>query len=247
MSRRERPLVLGVILARGGSKGIPNKNLTLLRGRPLISYTIEAARAANRLDRLVVSTDSKEIAAVAQAAGIQVIERPPELATDKAPIEWALRHALKAVEAEAGAPMEVVVTLYGNVPVRKEGIIDLAVAELLATGADSVQSYAPCEKPPQWAFRLDGGRVSLLDDRYEGIYRRQDLEPAFYVDGAVLVVSRASLMDSETSTRGHAFLGRDRRAIVGERMDTVDVDTPADLLWAEFVLAKLGGGGVPGR
>jgi len=239
------PKTLGVILARGGSKGVPGKNLRLLLGRPLLSYTIEAARTAERLSRLVVSTDDDRIAASAEGEGVEAIRRPPEMATDTAPIEWALRHAVRLVEAREGR-LDAVVALYANVPVRKPGIIDLVVDKLLATGADSVQTYAPCPKPPQWACLLNDDRVRLLEDKYEGVYRRQELEPAFYPDGAVLAVSRASLMDSESSTRGHAFLGRDRRAVIQAAQDTVDIDEPFDLLWAEFLLDKLGSGLEPG-
>ena len=130
------------------------------------------------------------------------------------------------------------VVLYANVPVRPADLIDRAVETLLASGADSVQSYAPVGKHhPAWMVRLDDdGRVALLDER--PIDRRQDLPALFLPDGGVIAVRAASLLESEGGS-AHAFFGRDRRGIVTEEGAVIDIDGPDDLARAE---ARLGAG-----
>jgi len=233
------PTILGVILARGDSKGIPRKNLRALCKRPLMAYTIDAALRANRLSRVVLSTDDEEIAGVAAEHGVEVIMRPAEYATDTAPMDLALRHAVRTIE-QRGDRVGIVVALYANVPVRREGIIDQVVDKLILSGADSVQTYAPYRTPPQWAYRIDDNRPIPLEGCHVPSYRRQDLIPAYHPDGAVIAVCRDILMQSEggAPVETNAFLGTDRRAVVQSQEDTVDVDAPIDLLWAEFLLER---------
>ena len=231
-------MVLGVILARGGSKGIPRKNLRILCGKPLVAYTVEAALRARRLNRVVLSTDGEEIARVAAEHGVEVIMRPAEYATDTAPMDLALRHAVRVIERQ-GDKVDIVVALYANIPVRQERIIDQVVDKLISSGADSVQTYAPYRTPPQWAYRVDDDKPTPLEGCYVPSYRRQDLIPAYHPDGAVVAVCRDILMQSEGApVETEAFLGTDRRAVVQSPEDTVDVDEPFDLLWAEFLLER---------
>ena len=232
------PEALGVILARGGSKGIPRKNLVILCERPLLAYSVDAALRAKRLDRVVLSTDDDEIAKVGIKYGVEVIMRPSEYATDTAPMHMALRHAVRVIEKE-GDKVDVVVALYANIPVRKEGIIDKVVDKLISSGADSVQTYTRYRTPPQWSYSIDGDKPIPLEGCYVASYRRQDLVPAYHPDGAVVAIHRDVLMKSEEDSlepRGH--LGTDRRAVIQAPEDTVDVDEPIDLLWAEFLLQR---------
>lgn len=230
--------VLAVILARGGSKGIPRKNIINLHGSPLLSYTIDAALKAKSLYRVVVSTEDEEIAKVASEHGVEVIMRPHEYANDTAPIELALRHVVRMIEQQ-NIKIDIVLSLYANVPIRKEGVIDQVVEKLISTGADSVQTYAPYKTPPQWAFRIDGDKPALLDTKYEFAYRRQLLESAYHPDGAAMALRRDILMQSLESSEVSAFLGTDRRAIIQSPEDTVDIDEPIHLLWAEFLLERV--------
>lgn len=228
--------VLTVILARAGSKGLPDKCVRPLLGRPLIEYTFEHAAAAKRVDEIVFTTDSRAAADLARSRGIRVIDRPRELATDGAGVDEAARHAVSSVEADRVEPVDIVVLLYGNIPVRAPGVIDRAVEHLIATGADSVRTVAPVGKMhPDWLHRLDGDRMAQF--RPNSIHRRQDLAPLYYHDGAVLAVRRSALFSApaESSDR-QAFLGRDRRAIVQRSEDAVDVDELADLYLAEAIL-----------
>jgi N-acylneuraminate cytidylyltransferase len=229
---------LGVVLARGGSKGVPRKNLVSVLGRPMVAWTIEAGQRAKTLTHLVLSTEDQEIGSVGSELGVEVVLRPDDMATDTAPMDWALRHAVRIVEAEAGA-IDFVVTLYGCVPVRKPGIVDEVVEKLDLSGADSVETYTCFPVPPQWSFIMAGDKPIPLQGCHKSEYRRQNLAPAYYPDGAVLAVRRSTLMNTEGAPAGSDdFLGRDRRAVVQAYGDTVNVDNLEDLPWAEFLLSR---------
>jgi len=227
---------LGIILARAGSKGLPHKCIRPLLGRPLIEYTFEHALAATSLDDVVLTTDSQPARELAERCGIRTIERPAILATDTATVDAAARHAVETWEADSGRRADIVVLLYANVPVRPPTLIDRAVELLARSGADSVRSVAPVGKHhPDWLHRLDGDRMSQF--RPNSIYRRQDLEPLYYHDGAVVAVRRRALFDALlTPDDKQAFLGRDRRAIVLRPDEAVDIDEPLDLLLAKAIL-----------
>ena len=114
----QQPLTVGVILARKGSKGIPNKNLVELYGKPIIQYTIDFAKETQTVDTLILSTDSRSIADLGIRSGIQTLIRPSEYATDEAPIDLALRHAVRNFES-SNQTIDIIVVLYGNVPIGK--------------------------------------------------------------------------------------------------------------------------------
>jgi len=218
-----------VILARAGSKGLPGKNAMLLAGRPMVSHTIAHCRAATTLARIIVSTDCPQVRAAARNEGIEVIERPADLASDHATVDAAARHAL----LDDGNPIAVI--LYANVPIRPAGLIDRAVNVLIESGADSVQSYAPVGKyHPFWEVKIDdAGRISPYTANT--VYRRQDLPPLFVPDGGVIAVRRESLY-RVVEGEPHAFLGRDRRGIHNKSGDVVDVDDRTDFLLAQLML-----------
>lgn len=230
-------ITVGVVLARGGSKGVLRKNLRPLLGKPLVAYTLETAKRARRIDRLVLSTEDEEIATVARSHAVEVIMRPPEYATDEAPMDDALRHVVGVLEGQ-GVSVSYVVALYGNIPVRKDDIIDRVIGKLNDTGADSVMTYAEFRKPPQWAFLIQDDAPVPLAGVHRKSYRRQELPPAYYPDGAVVAIRRGPLMAAAGSPDHAAFLGKDRRAVTQSPNDTVDVDEEFDILWAEFLLSK---------
>ncbi len=239
----ERP-ALAVVLARGGSKGVPRKNAAMVGGRPCIAWTIEAAQRAGMVGAVALSTDDGELAGIARGMGAEVVDRPAELATDSARVDDAARHAVGALRVQVGAGMPVVI-LYGNVPVRPVGLIDAAVGLMMRTGCDSVQSYAPVGKyHPWWTARVDAatGAVKAWEGEVlnHGVYRRQDLPPAFVPDGGVLVVSRRALFGeiAEVEAGPHAFFGKDRRGVMTAEGAVVDIDSPTDLLVADAVLRR---------
>ena len=237
---------LGIILARAGSKGLPGKNVVPLLGRPLIAYTIEQALAARSLQRVAISTDSAEIAQVARLMDVEVIDRPAELAGDLATVDAAARHALHAAEAVGGQHYDAVVILYGNVPLRPADLVDRAVAKLESSGGDSVQSLCPVGKMhPYWMKKLSGAGGDVLEDYQPNtVYRRQDLPAVFQLDGGIIVVRRDALL-TVVAGQPHAFLGQDRRAVIAQPGEVVDVDTAADLAVAEGILRQRRGAAQP--
>jgi CMP-N,N'-diacetyllegionaminic acid synthase len=239
---------LALILARAGSKGVPRKNAAIVGDKPCIEWSILAAQAAVRVGPVAVSTDDAELTAIAERCGAIAIWRPPELATDTAPVDDAARHAVKHLTDEGvidDEPALPIVILYANVPVRPDRLIDraLALMEEGAEGCDSVQSYAPVGKHhPWWTARLDeSGAVKPWEGEVlnHGVYRRQDLPPAYIPDGGVLAVTRAALFGLPGIPPGpHAFLGHHRRGITTAEGEVVDIDSPVDLLVADAILKQ---------
>lgn len=231
---------VAVILARRGSKGLPGKNTALVAGRPCVAWTIEAALAAETVDSVLVSSDDPEVLDIGTRMGAFCFVRPAEVADDHATVDDAVRVSLRGVEAQT------VVVLYGNVPVRPAGLIDRAVRLLRESGCDSVQSYERVGKHhPWWTARVDastgGVRAWEGDVLNGGVYRRQDLPPAYIPTGGVLVVRRAALeLEVGAEPGPHAFLGRDRRGVIDAEGSTVDIDGPMDLIVADAVLREQG-------
>jgi sialic acid synthase SpsE len=239
---------IAIVLARGGSKGVPGKNRRVVGGRPCVEWTLDAALNARTVGRVLVSTDDDEVARLARDRGAMIVARPADLATDTARVDDAARHALRlALGFARGANVSddtPVVILYANVPVRPAGLIDRAVELLRATGADSVQSFERVGKHhPWWTARLDAdARVGPWegDVLNHGVFRRQDLPPAFVPDGGVLVVTRRALeLRVPGAGQGpHAFFGVDRRGIVSEPGSVVDIDAEIDVHVADAVLRE---------
>lgn len=231
---------LAIILGRAGSKGVPGKNTRLIAGRPCAAWTLDHAMRARGLSRIVVSTDCPGLGELALASGVDVVARPAALAEDNATIDDAARHTLH----EMNEAFDRVVILYANVPVRPDGLIDRALDMLTSTGCDSVQSYAPVGKHhPWWTARLDpdgGVRAWDGDVLNHGVFRRQDLPPAFVPDGGVIAVTAPALrLEIAGVTPGpHAFFGRDRRGVVNPEGSVIDIDSEIDLRVAETMLLE---------
>lgn len=183
--------VLGVIVARGGSKRLPRKNLALLGGKPLIAHSIEAARASRGLYRTVVSTDDEEIAGFARSMGADVpFLRPAELARDDSPVAGALLHALE----QAGADADAVALLQATSPLRTSGDIDQAIDLFRSTGADTVTAVSSAGDHPYWCWaeQDDGSLAPYFSREYMAI-ERAALPVALVENGAVYVVRRPVL------------------------------------------------------
>jgi CMP-N-acetylneuraminic acid synthetase len=226
---------LGVIPARGGSKGIPRKNIRLLAGKPLLQYTIEAAHAAKHLSRVILSTDDPEIAAVGRQCGLDVpFLRPPELARDDAPTLPVLQHAVDFLE-KAGECFDAVCLLQPTAPLRRAEDIQGCINLLEETDADSVVTVLPVppEYNPHWVyFRTRDGFLKLSTGEDSPIPRRQLLPPAFHREGSVYLVRRDVLME-----RNSLYGSK----VVGYPIDpsrSVNIDTPADWSRAEAAIAS---------
>lgn len=228
-----KPEVIGIIPARGGSKGVPGKNIRLLAGKPLVAYTIEAALAAKSLDRVVVSTDDKEIARISKEYGAEVpFLRPKHLAKDTTPDLPVFQHALQYLEDNEGYKPDIIVHLRPTTPFKTGKLIDGAVNKLISTGADGVRTVCLVEYHPCWMKRIEGDRIlpfMKLDREYT---RRQDLPPVYKANGVVDVTRRKFIMDEGR------MLGDNVKAIFMEPMPSLDIDTELDFLIAERVLEE---------
>jgi CMP-N,N'-diacetyllegionaminic acid synthase len=224
--------IVGLIPARGGSKGIPGKNLALLAGKPLVAWTVEAARSSRRLTRIVVSTDSPEIAA---AAGVEVLERPTALAADETPMLDVIRHALGALGS-----CDVLVLLQPTSPLRRAEHIDEAVDLLIETGADSVVSVVevPHQFRPGSLMRIEEGRLLPLGPA--GPLRRQDKPVLYARNGPGVLALRPGRLGDDLYTG-------DCRPYVMSTRDSLDVDGTFELELAGFLLSSsaAAGGSAP--
>jgi CMP-N-acetylneuraminic acid synthetase len=222
--------VIAVIPARGGSKGVPRKNIKPLLGKPLIAWTIDAAQAAKSVGRVIVSTDDHEIAVIARACGAEVpFMRPAEFAMDDTPDLPVLKHALEYVGRDT---YKAVVWLRPTAPLRTAGDIDEAVALLTKTGAQSVRSVSATKAHPYWVKTLSGHFLApFIPGEDEGKYpRRQLLPPAYSLNGAVDVTAVKTLEGWTTlwGTRMAGYIMPPERSI--------DIDTQGDFVIAEALL-----------
>lgn len=226
-------IALGVIPARGGSKGIAQKNLVPVGGRPLLAYTADAARASRRLTRTVVSTEDPAIAAAAQALGLDVpFVRPAALAADDTPMLPVLQHALSEMRSR-GVDADVLVLLQPTSPLRRGEHIDAAIDLLERTGADTVVTVVevPHQFNPVSVMRLDGDRlVPFLEG--PTLLRRQDKPRVFARNGPAVLAVRTRVVEHG------ALYGEDVRPLVMTPEDSIDIDSPSDLDLVEFLIAR---------
>jgi len=230
--------LLAVIPARGGSKRLPRKNVLALGGKPLIAWTIDAARASGVFETILVSTDDAEIAAAARDAGALVPWlRPPELATDTATSAAVLQHALAWYEGEGGLA-EAVVLLQPTSPFRRAASIRAAVERFRAQAGGAAQpvvSVSPAAPHPAWCFRIDAETLQPFLGWGTLQQRSQDLPPAYALNGALYVLP-AALVRS-----GAALLQPGLRSFVmGDPDEALDIDTEADWRMAQLVADRLG-------
>lgn len=202
-------MILGVIPARGGSKGILRKNIKMIAEKPLIGWTIEAARKSKLLDRFVVSTEDAEIAQVAKQYGAEVIDRPKELAGDDASTLSVLQHILSIINADT------VVLLQPTSPVRDDDLIDFCVAKFRQLGVDNLATGFICK------FMEYGSYTK----------RRQELEGFFYDDGNIYVL-KADLIKEGT------LFGKKAERIEISREQNIEIDDDFDFWLAEKILEK---------
>ncbi len=228
--------VLAVITARGGSKGLPRKNVREVGGKPLIAWTIEAALGAGEaLHRTVVSTDDEEIAAVcAQWGGDAPFRRPAALAGDQAGTVPTLQHAVRWVEADEGAPVDWVLTLQPTSPLRTADDIVAAVALAADRSCDSVIAVTPVhDSHPMVLREVREGRLHPhAGHSLEGV-RRQDCEPPVFRNNGALYLTRREVLMDQGRIHGQVAL-----AHVMPEERSVDVDTELDLLLADAVLRR---------
>lgn len=234
MTAKCRTGIVGLITARGGSKGIPRKNVRLLAGKPLIAWTIEAARAAHRVDRILVSTDSHEIADVAIQYGAEVpFVRPPELALDNTSHLDVALHALQWIKNNQYAEADYLVTLQPTSPLRIASDIDGAVDLAMRTDADAVIGVCESESHPYLMHRrADNGVLTPFVTSNIQYLRRQDLPLAYRINGAVYVHHVQRLKATRVWFPPNAV------GYVMPNERSLDVDTEWDLKLVDFLLRE---------
>lgn len=218
--------VLAIIPARGGSKGVPRKNIRDVAGKPLIAWTIEEARKSSYLDRIVVSTDDREIADISIRYGAEVpFLRPPELAQDDTPGIAPVLHLMRTIRQ----PYDLVVLLQPTSPLRSFDDIDRAIDLLLEHGATSCASVVEADKSPYWMYSLNSERhlVPILEGSYTC---RQQIPAVYALNGAVYVAESAWLLDKQV------FVTDGTIAYVMPKDRSIDIDTSIDLCLASHLL-----------
>ncbi len=224
--------ILSMIPARGGSKGVPRKNVRRVAGKPLIAWTIEAAQSSCVSDSFFVSTDDTEITQVAREWGAAVKPRPSELAGDKTPMVDVIRHVFLENEKEAGRQFDYFLLLQPTAPMRTGEDIDQALKILQESGADSVVSvYQVEDAHPSRMYHQVGGWLEPFYQEPPGSLR-QDLSAVYHRNGAVYACKRELLLD-----RGELWGGRIAPYIM-PLSRSANIDAPIDLEWADFLLSR---------
>ncbi len=216
--------ILGLIPARGGSKGIPGKNIKPLAGKPLVAYTFDSVKAAKYLNKTIVSTDDDEIAQTCKSIGLEVpFMRPDDLAADKSPTLPVIKHALDFY-ATQGETFDAVCLLQVTSPFRESGLIDRSIEKFIATGADALVSVlaVPHEYNPHWQFEPTAdGFLKIATGEKEIISRRQDLPPAFIRDGAIYI-TKTSVIQNQNSLYGKTLSYIENKSDIHVNLDTME-------------------------
>jgi CMP-N,N'-diacetyllegionaminic acid synthase len=224
--------IVGIITARGGSKGIPGKNLIPIRGRPLISYTIEAALDSKVLDRIIVTTDDEKIAEVSRQFGAETpFVRPANLSGDWDPSYPVVVHALEWMAENEGYYPDYMMLMQPTSPMRIAEDIRNAVAIARDKDADGVISIYEPKQHPKWMFELDeDGRFADFDPHERELSRRQSLEPRYMLNGSIYLVKRAVIMSQDNFYTSQTY------ALVMPRERSIDIDSIHDARVVEMTM-----------
>lgn len=233
--------VVGVILARGGSKGLPGKNIKKLGRKPLIAYSVESAKQSKYLDRVILTTDSVEIAEIGKRYGAETpFIRPKHLARDSTHTPPVIEHAINHLEKREGFRTDIVVVLQPTTPFRTPAHIDQTVEVLVSNPRlQSAMTVRPAAYPPHWMFwGKDGKLFPFVNDGTDySLKERQQLPTLYQPNGAVYVCYRELL--AEKGVLFSAYLGATNGFVVMDPLSSVDIDGELDFAVAETVLKFL--------
>jgi NAD(P)-dependent dehydrogenase (short-subunit alcohol dehydrogenase family)/CMP-N-acetylneuraminic acid synthetase len=236
MDMPHKPVIHAWIFARGGSKGLPGKNIKPLKGKPLIAWAIDAARQSRHISEVFVSTDSEEIAAVARQHGAVVpFLRPVELATDQAPERLAWRHAIDWEQSQSEYPtMDVLVAVPTTTPLRTAADIDACIDLFLEGGAETVIGVTPSDRHPSFNMvTLDERQYAqIAKPLQEKVHRRQDVPPVYNITTAAYVTTPSFVQKAMVYMAGNV------RACILPSPCAVDIDTADDFRLAEAMLSE---------
>lgn len=221
--------ILAIIPARGGSKGVPGKNIQTVAGKPLLAHTIEQAHHSNLVSRVVVSTDSPHIGAVASQYGAELVWRPVEISGDTASSESALLHVLDYLAQTEGYMPDLVVFLQCTSPIRQPDDIDCAIQTLLDQKADSLLSVVPSH---HWIWGVANGQPNSLNFNYRQRPRRQDRAVEYDENGSIYVFKPAILQESGNRLGGKIAL------YIMDEWSVIDIDTAYDFALCEWAMSQ---------
>ncbi len=235
--------ILAIVPARGGSKRLPQKNILPLNGKPLIAHSIASAQCARYIDRVIVSTDSEEIAGVSRQAGADVpFLRPPELAGDKTSDYPVIAHALQWLEKEENFFADIVVWLRPTVPLREKGLIDRCIETLVRKKSDSVRSVREVGRfHPYWMLKVgkNGLARSFLPGKTIDRYYQHQLLPELYEHDGYCDVIRSANIDRDcapTQTLTGMYGKKMAVVINHDGKPVVNIDTVEDFQLAEIMM-----------
>ncbi|MGW1455058.1 acylneuraminate cytidylyltransferase family protein [Salegentibacter agarivorans] len=224
--------ILGLISARGGSKGIPGKNIKLLGGKPLLQYTFEAAKNSKLLNKVILSSDDEAIIEIAKQLELEVpFKRPINLAEDSSSSLEVVQHALDYY-LKQGINFETVCLLQPTTPFRKAGFIDESILKFKDGNFDSLVSVreVPKEYNPHWVFEENHGALKIATGEKEIISRRQDLPKAYHRDGAIYLTKTEVLLNE------NSLYGKNIGFVDTTAYPYVNIDTQEDWKKAEGIL-----------
>lgn len=231
--------ILAIIPARGGSKGLPDKNIKVINGKPMIAHSIEKAFAVPGIDRLIVSTDDENIAKVAREYGVEVpFLRNPQLARSDTPMTPVIIDAVQKVQNENG-PYDYALMLQANSPLTRVQDISAVMHKIISCKLDVVFTVSEATHPPQWTLRIDEGapKFAFLDEKVNIGERRQDQETLYRSTGAVYSVYIPYLLNNKVGARLCLPAPNQKTGvIVSDIYSSIDIDNELDFYLTETII-----------
>lgn len=225
--------ILAIIPARGGSKGIPRKNIKVFNNKPLIAYTINEALKSKYIDRVIVSTEDDEIASVSKYYGAEVpFLRPKELSADSTPGIDPIIHCINWFNQNENYYPDYVCLLQCTSPLRKTKHIDEALEKIIYNESDSLVSVCESEISPYWMKKIEDGKMKDFLDATKFYSRRQDIPKVYRLNGAIYISKTESLLNNKS------FHTENTLPYVMDRITSIDIDDMVDFKFAEFLMKE---------
>ena len=221
--------IVGIIPARGGSKGVPKKNTKNLNGKPLIYYTIKEAKKSKFLTKIFVSTENKEIVKTVNKYGVEVIPRPKILANDKTPTMMVMRHAINYLKKNKIINPDVIVILQPTSPLRQVRDIDKCIKIFLDNEFSTVVSVSESKHPLSWTFNITNKKLQQIIKSPQST-RRQDISPVYHLNGAVYVTLSKNFLKEKFQ------FGKGNFPYKMPHCRSIDIDTKLDFKIADFLI-----------
>jgi CMP-N-acetylneuraminic acid synthetase len=226
--------IIGIIPARGGSKGVPRKNVKLLNGKPLIYYSIKAGLESHYISDVIVSTDDQEIATISEELGAEVIMRPSNLAQDNSLVIDTIKHVVQ-FKLQSGENCDYIVLLEPTSPLRNKDDIDRTIQCVIDENADSGATFSETKTPPTRLWKINSGIPQPFIKGSDPFFPRQNHEIGYYLNGMVYVIKTSELMNQ----KGPSILPGKMIAHIIPESRVIDIDSPFDFKQAEFLMSSI--------